>query len=172
MAIKEAKVKAVEEIRDKFGRCRAAILTDFRGLSVAEVTELRRKLKEQGIEFKVVKNTLTKIAIKDFDFDLDEYLEGPTAIAFSYEDPVAPAKILTDFAKTYKQLEIKAGVVEGKVADKNLIGELAKMPPKEQLLANVVGALQSPLYGIVGVQQGTIRDFVYTLQAIQDKKAS
>jgi len=172
VAIKEAKVKAVEEIRDKFGRCRAAILTDFRGLSVAEVTELRRKLKEQGIEFKVVKNTLTKIAIKDFDFDLDEYLEGPTAIAFSYEDPVAPAKILTDFAKTYKQLEIKAGVVEGKVADRNLIGELAKMPPKEQLLANVVGALQSPLYGIVGVLQGTIRDFVYTLQAIQDKKAS
>jgi len=71
VAIKEAKVKAVEEIRDKFGRCRAAILTDFRGLSVAEVTELRRKLKEQGIEFKVVKNTLTKIAINDFDFDLD-----------------------------------------------------------------------------------------------------
>jgi len=172
VAIKEAKVKAVEEIRDKFGRCRTAILTDFRGLNVTEITQLRRKLKEQGVEYKVVKNTLTKIAIKDFDFHLDEYLEGPTAIAFSYEDPVAPAKILTEFAKNYKQLEIKAGVVEGKFADKNLIGELAKMPPREQLLANVVGAIQSPLYGIVGVLQGTIRDFVYTLQAIQDKKAS
>jgi len=172
VAIKEAKVKAVEEIKDKFGRCRTAILTDYRGLNVAEITELRRKLKEQHIEYKVVKNTLTKIALKDFDYNLDEFLEGPTAIAFSYDDPVAPAKVLTDFAKTHKQLEIKAGVVEGKVADKVLIGELAKMPPREQLLANVVGALQSPLYGIVGVLQGTIRDFVYTLQAIQDKKAS
>ena len=172
MAIMEAKVKAVEEIRDRFGRCRTAILTDYRGLNVAEITELRRKLKEQDVEYKVVKNTLTKIAIQDFEFNLDEHLEGPTAIAFSYEDPVAPAKILMDFAKTHKQLEIKAGVVEGKVADKSVIGELAKMPPKEQLLANVVGAIQSPLYGIVGVLEGTIRDMVYTLQAIQDKKAS
>jgi len=172
VAIKEAKVKAVEELRDKFGRCRAAILTDFRGLNVAEITELRRKLKEQSVEYKVVKNTLTSIALKDFDYNLDEFLEGPTAIAFSYEDPVAPAKVLVDFAKTHKQLEIKAGVVEGKVADKATIDQLAKMPPKEQLLANVVGALQSPLYGIVGVLQGTLRDFVYTLQAIQDKKAS
>jgi len=172
VAIKEAKVKAVEEIKNKFGSSRAAILTDYRGLNVAEITELRRKLKEQDVEYKVVKNTLTSIAIKDFDYDLDEYLEGPTAIAFSYEDPVAPAKVLMDFAKNHKQLEIKAGVVEGKVADKSVIGELAKMPPKEQLLANAVGAIQSPLYGIVGVLQGTLRDMVYTLQAIHDKKAS
>jgi large subunit ribosomal protein L10 len=172
VAIKEAKVKAVEELKDKFGRSRAAILTDYRGLNVAEITELRRKLKEQDVEYKVVKNTLTSIAIKDFDYNLDEFLEGPTAVAFSYEDPVAPAKVLVDFAKTHKQLEIKAGVVEGKVTDKDVIGELAKMPPKEQLLANAVGAIQSPLYGIVGVLQGTLRNMVYTLQAIQDKKAS
>ena len=118
------------------------------------------------------KNTLTSIAIKDMGYNLNEFLKGPTAVAFSYEDPVAPAKVLVDFAKTHKQLEIKAGVIEGKVADKDVIGELAKMPPKEQLLANTVGAIQSPLYGIVGVLQGTLRDMVYTLQAIQDKKAS
>ena len=133
MALKEAKVKAVEEIKDKFSRSRTAILTDYRGLNVAEITELRRKLKEEDVEYKVVKNTLTSIAIKDFDFNLDEFLEGPTAIAFSYEDPVAPAKVLVDFAKTHKQLEIKAGVVEGKVTSKDVIDELAKLPPKEQL---------------------------------------
>lgn len=172
MAVKEAKVKAVEELKDKFNRSSAVILTDYRGLNVADITELRRKLKEQGIEYKVAKNTLTRIAIKDFDYDLDEFLEGPTAMAFSYEDPVAPAKALTDFAKIHKELEIKAGVVEGKVVSKDVISELAKMPPKEQLLASAVGAIQSPLYGIVGVMQGTLRNVVYTLQAIQDKKAS
>jgi large subunit ribosomal protein L10 len=172
VALKEAKVKAVEEIKDKFSRSRTAILTDYRGLNVAEITELRRKLKEEDVEYKVVKNTLTSIAIKDFDFNLDEFLEGPTAIAFSYEDPVAPAKVLVDFAKTHKQLEIKAGVVEGKVTSKDVIDELAKLPPKEQLLANAVGAIQSPLYGIVGVLQGPLRELVYTLQAVQDKKAS
>lgn len=172
MAINEAKVKAVEEIKDKFGRSIAAILTDYRGLNVSEITELRRKLKEQEVEYKVVKNTLTKIAIEDFDYNLDEFLAGPTAVAFSYEDPVAPAKILVDFSKTHKQLEIKAGVIEGKFAGMDIIDKLAKMPPKEQLLANVVGAVQSPLYGLVGVLQGTINNLVYTLQAVHDKKAS
>jgi large subunit ribosomal protein L10 len=172
VAVKQEKIKAVEEIKDKFSRAKAAILTDYRGLNVADITQLRRNLREQGIEFKVFKNTLIRIALTDFDFNLHEFLEGPTAIAFSYDDPIAPAKVLADFAKTHKQLEIKAGVVEGKVATADLVAEYAKMPAKEQLLANVVGSIQSPLYGIVNVLQGPIRDFVYTLQAIQEKKAS
>lgn len=172
MAIKEEKVKAVEELKDMFSRSSSAILTDYRGLNVADMTELRKKLKEQEIEFKVVKNNLARIAIQDYDYDIDEFLKGPTAIAFSYEDPVAPAKVLVDFAKAHKELEIKAGVVEGKVAGVDVIKDLAKMPPREQLLASAVGAIQSPLYGIVGVLQGTLRDFVYTLQSIQDQKAS
>lgn len=172
MAVKEEKIKAVEEIKDKFSRANTIVLTDYRGLNVADITELRKKLFDQDIDYKVVKNTLTKIAIKDFDYDLDEFLEGPTAIAFSYEDPVAPAKILVDFAKTHKELEIKAGVVEGKVASPDVIKNLAKMPPKEELLAKAVGSIQAPLYGIVNVLQGTIRNLVYTLQAVQDKKAS
>lgn len=172
MAVKEEKVKAVEELKDKFSRSKAAVLTDYRGLNVADITELRKKLREQGVEFKVVKNTLTRIALRDFDYNLDEYLEGPTAIAFSFHDPVAPAKVLTDFAKNHKELEIKAGVVEGKVSSKEVIESLAKLPPKEELLAKAVGSIQSPLYGIVGVLQGPIRNLVYTLQAIQEKKAS
>lgn len=170
MAIKEAKVKAVEELRDKFSRSSTAIITDYRGLNVTQMTELRKKLKEQEIEYKVVKNNLTKIAIQDCDYNLDDFLKGPNAIAFSYEDPVAPAKILVDFAKTNKKLEIKAGVVEGKIASNDIILELAKMPSKEQLLASAVGAIQSPLYGIVGVLEGNLRNFVYTLQAIQNQK--
>lgn len=170
--VKESKIKAVEELKDKFSRSKAVILTDYRGLNVAAITELRRKLREQGIEYKVAKNTLMHIALEDFDYSLDDFLEGPTAVAFSYEDPVAPAKLLTEFAKTHKELEIKAGVVEGKVASKEMIDELAKLPPKEQLLANAVGAIQSPLYGIVGVLQGTLCNLVYTLQAIEEKKAS
>lgn len=172
MAVKEYKVKAVEEIRDKFSRASAAILTDYRGLNVAEMTELRRKLREQEVEFKVLKNTLTSIAVKELNYDLDEYLEGPTAIAFSYHDPVAPAKVLAEFAKKNKFLELKAGVIEGKVADKDMVIELSKMPSREELLAKAVGSIQAPLYDIVGVLGGTLRNLVYTLQAVQEKKGS
>jgi len=172
VAVKPEKLEAVQEIKDKFSRSKSAILTDYRGLNVADITELRKKLREQGVEFKVVKNTLTRIAIKDFDYNLDQFLEGPTAVAFSFEDPVAPAKVLADFAKTHKELEIKAGMVEGKVGGKDMVESLAKLPPREELLAKAVGSIQSPLYGIVGVLQGPLRNLVYTLQAVQDKKAS
>lgn len=172
MSAREEKVKVVEELQDKFGKSVAAILTDYRGLNVSDITELRKQLREAGVEYKVVKNTLTRLAVREHNYDLDEFLEGPTAVAFSFEDPVAPAKILVDFAKQHKELEIKAGIVEGKVVGKDVIDNLAKLPSREELLAKVVGAVQSPLYGIVGVLQGPIRDFVYTLQAIQDKKAS
>lgn len=172
MAVKPEKVKAVEEIREKFEKATAVVLTDYRGLNVASITELRKKLREQGVEFKVIKNTLTSIALRDFDYNLDEYLKGPTAAAFSYGDPVAPAKVLVEFAKNHKELEIKAGVVEGKVIDKEKVVDLSKLPSREELVAKAVGSIQAPLYGIVSVLQGPLRALVYTLQAIQDKKAS
>ena len=172
MTVKESKVKAVEEIRDRFSRSKSAILADYRGLNVAEMTDLRKQLRQQEIELKVLKNTLTSIAVKDLNYDLDEFLQGPTAIAFSYNDPVAPAKVMAEFAKKYKSLELKAGIVEGKVADKDMVIELSKMPPREELLAKAVGSIQSPLYGIVGVLDGSLRNLVYTLQAVQDKKVS
>ncbi|MCG0276893.1 MAG: 50S ribosomal protein L10 [Thermosediminibacteraceae bacterium] len=162
----------VAELKDKFSRARAAILTDYKGLNVAEMTELRSKLREQSIEYKVVKNTLTRLALKDLNYNLDEYLEGPTAVAFGYDDPVTPAKILMDFAKEHKNLEIKGGIVEGRVFDKATVEQLAKLPRKEELIAKAVGSIQSPLFGIVWVLQGPLRDLVYTLQAIQEKKAS
>jgi len=169
---REEKKQIVAELKDKLSRARAAILTDYKGLNVAEMTELRGKLREQGIEYKVVKNTLTRIALSDLDYNLDEYLKGPTALAFGFDDPVTPARILVDFAKDHKNLEIKGGIVEGRVMDKAMVEQLAKLPRREELIAKAVGAIQSPLFGIVWVLQGPIRDLVYTLQAIQEKKAS
>lgn len=170
MANREEKVKKVEEIKDRFNRSVAAVLTDYRGLNVTDITELRRKLLEEDVEYKVVKNTLTRIALEDTDYDLDEYLKGPTAIAFSEKDPVAPAKIISDFAKVHKELEIKGGVVEGKVVSQEVIDKLAKLPTREELLAKAVGSIQAPLQGIVGVLNAPMRDFVGVLHAIREEK--
>lgn len=170
MANREEKVKKVEEIKDRFNRSVAAVLTDYRGLNVTDITQLRRKLLEEDVEYKVVKNTLTRIALEDTDYDLDEYLKGPTAIAFSEKDPVAPAKIISDFAKVHKELEIKGGVVEGKVVSQEVIDKLAKLPTREELLAKAVGSIQAPLQGIVGVLNAPMRDFVGVLHAIREEK--
>ncbi len=169
----EAKKKVVEEIKDRLRKSQGAILTDYRGLNVAEVTELRAKLREAGVEFKVLKNTLTRIAADEVGLEgLDPYLEGPTAIAFGIDDPVAPAKILSEFAKTHKALEIKAGILENRVIDVKAVKALADLPAKEVLVAKVLGAMQSPLYGFAGALQGLLRNLVYVLDAVREKKAA
>lgn len=169
----EAKKKVVEEIKIRLQKIQGAVLTDYRGLNVAEVTELRAKLRDAGIEFKVLKNTLTRIAANEVGLEgLDPYLEGPTAIAFGLEDPVAPAKILAEFAKTHKALEIKAGILANKVIDGASVEALADLPPREVLLAKLLGAVQSPMYGFVGSLQGILRNFVYVLDAVKEKKAA
>lgn len=169
----EAKKQVVDEIKERLEKIQGAVLADYRGLNVAEVTELRVKLREAGIEFKVLKNTLTRIAAHQVGLqDLDSYLEGPTAIAFGLEDPVAPAKILSDFAKTHKALEIKAGILENKVIDADGVKALADLPSREVLLAKVLGAMQSPMYGFAGSLQGLLRNFVYVLDAVREKKAA
>ncbi|MBI4733659.1 MAG: 50S ribosomal protein L10, partial [Rubrobacteridae bacterium] len=110
------KVASVEEIKDKMSRAKSVILTDYRGLSFEQISELRNKLRPLNVEYKVFKNTLAKIAIKELNLEeLDQHFVGPTAMAISYDDPVAPAKPLADFAKATKLLELKAGVVEGSV---------------------------------------------------------
>ena len=169
----EAKKQVVDEIKERLEKIQGAVLTDYRGLNVAEVTELRSKLREAGIEFKVLKNTLTRIAAHQVGLqDLDSYLEGPTAIAFGIDDPVAPAKILAEFAKAHKDLEIKAGILENKVIDADGVKALAELPSREVLLAKVLGAMQSPMYGFAGSLQGVLRNFVYALDAVREKKAA
>lgn len=166
------KVAVVQELREKFERASSVVLTDYRGLTVAEVTELRRQLRGAGVEYRVAKNTLTRLAAKDAAVEgLDAYLAGPTALAFSYEDPVAAARILTEFAREHANLEIKAGVVEGKVVDQAGVEALAKLPSREVLLAQVAYGFMSPVTGFVTALSGIIRGLAYALEAVRQQKA-
>ncbi len=167
------KEATVAEVKDRLLRAKSVVLADYRGLNVSEVTELRRKIREAGLEYKVIKNTLAILAAKEAKLeDLEAFLAGPTAMAFSYEDPVSPAKILSDFAKEHKKLELKAGVLTGKVLDKAQIKALANVPPREQLLAMAAGMLQAPVRGLVTVLSGPMRNLVYGLEALRKQRAN
>ncbi|MBB6455198.1 large subunit ribosomal protein L10 [Salirhabdus euzebyi] len=158
--IVEQKKQIVTEIADKFKESKSTIFVDYRGLDVAEVTELRQKLREADVEFKVYKNTMTRRASAEVGFEgLEEVLVGPTAIAFSTEDVVAPAKVLNTFAKDHKDLEIKGGIIEGNIATLDQIKELADLPSYEGLLSMLLSVLQAP-----------VRNFAYATKAIADQK--
>lgn len=170
-AAKKQREAKVAEISEKFSKAQAAILVDYRGLNVAAMTELRRNLRNAGVELKVYKNTLTRIALHGQEqTGLDPALEGPTAIAFGYEDAVAPAKLLVEFAKEHKDFELKAGLVDGKIVNVDEIKALASLPSREELLAKLVGSMASPLRGLVNVLSGPPRNLVYVLEAIRKQK--
>jgi large subunit ribosomal protein L10 len=142
----EQKKLIVDEIADKFKNSVTSVVVDYRGLNVAEVTELRKQLREAGVEFKVYKNSMTRRAAEANGFEgLNESLTGPNAIAFSNEDVVAPAKIINDFAKKHEALEIKAGVIEGNIATVAEIQALAELPSREGLLSMLLSVLQAPI---------------------------
>lgn len=148
----ERKEQLVSEVADKMQQSLSTIVVDYRGLTVSEVTELRRELRASGIEFKVYKNNLTRRAAEKLGYsDLTEHLVGPNAIAFSNEDVVAPARILNDFAKKHKALEIKSGVIEGQVASLETIQELAALPNKEGMLSMLLSVLQAPIRNLAYV---------------------
>lgn len=156
----ESKKQIVSEITEKLQASKATILVDYRGLDVAAVTELRKQLREAGVDFKVYKNTLVRRATAEVDMtELDEQLVGPTAIAFSNEDVVAPAKVLSEFAKENEALEIKTGVIEGRVVSLDEIKELAALPSREGLLSMLLSVLQAPM-----------RDFALATKAVADQK--
>jgi large subunit ribosomal protein L10 len=171
MAIQE-KEAVVSEIQKKLEASKTVILADYRGLTVGEVTELRKKMREAGIDYKVLKNTMTSRAAKAANIEgLDEYLSGPTALAFSYQDYTAPAKILSDFAKDHKKLELKAGVLDGKVIDIESVKNLANLPSREVLLGKLAGLFQAPVRGLVTVLSGPLRNFAYAVEAVRKQKA-
>ncbi|MFU0824316.1 50S ribosomal protein L10 [Clostridium sp.] len=157
--LKEAKV---QEIREKFEKAQSIVLASYQGLNVEEDTELRKKLREAGVEYKVYKNTLVTLATKELGLEgIAEYLEGPVSVAIGYDDATAPARILNDFAKDHKKLQLKAGIVEGQIFDEAKIKELASIPPKEVLVAKLLGSLKAPL-----------SKFVYLINAIAEKNGS
>ena len=168
----EEKSQVVAEIKEKFQQSKGVVLADYRGLTVAEVTQLRNQLRQAGVEYKVLKNTLVRRAAQEVGVEgLEAYLEGPTALAFS-ADPVAPAKVLSDFVKTnkLKTFQIKAGVVEGRVVGPEGVKDLAELPSREVLLAMVLRGMQAPLAGMANVLQGPIRKMGYALEEVRKLK--
>jgi large subunit ribosomal protein L10 len=151
---------AVTEVTEKLQSSSCTIVADYRGLSVAQVTELRKQLRQAGVEFKVIKNTISRRATEQAKLtELDPYLTGPTAIIFSKEEIVAPAKILSDFAKKNTQLELKAGIVEGRVIGQDQIKALADLPSREGLLSMLLSVLQAPM-----------RNFALAVKAVSEKQ--
>ena len=146
MAKVELKKPVVEEISELLNGAATAVVVDYRGLTVAEDTELRKQLREAGVVYKVYKNTMINFAIKDTEFaDLAQHLEGPTAIAVCKDDATAAARVLAKFAKTAEALEIKGGVVDGIYYDAVGIGQIASIPSREGLLSKLLGSMQSPV---------------------------
>ncbi|MFZ4454380.1 50S ribosomal protein L10 [Salibacterium aidingense] len=159
-AVIEQKQQVVQEIADKLENSISTIVVDYRGLNVEEATELRKQLREAGVDFKVYKNTMVRRATEKTNLtDLDEFLLGPTAVATSSEDVVAPAKIINNFAKEHEALEIKTGVIQGRVASLEEIKELASLPSHEGLVSMLLNVLQAP-----------IRNFALASKAVADQK--
>ena len=175
MAVTSVKQAVVANLKEKIGAAKGAVLTTYSGLTVAQDTQLRAKLREAGVEYRVVKNTMLRIATNELSIEgLEQYLEGTTAIAISATDPVAPAKVISEFIKEnkLKALEVKAGLVEGKVIDAAGVKALAALPAREVLIAQVLAGMQSPIVGLVNVLQGSIRNVVYALHAVRQQKES
>jgi large subunit ribosomal protein L10 len=168
--ILERKKQQVASLREQLSNAGSVVLTDYRGLTVEQDTNMRAVLREKGVEYKVVKNNILRHAIEGTAYEgFKDYLAGPTAIAMS-KDEVAPAKVLFDFVKKIEALEFKAGAVDGKVIDVKGVEALAKLPSKEELVAKMLGSLNAPISGLVNVLNGNIRGLVVALNAIAEKK--
>lgn len=156
----EEKKQLVQELKESFQDSVCTVITDYRGLNVAQVTELRKQLREAGVEYRVIKNTLLRRATSEIDLEgLNEHLVGPTAIAFSKEDAVAPAKVLQEFSKKNEHLKIQGGVLEGEIVNADQIKELADLPSREGLLSMLLSVLQAP-----------VRNFALAVKAVSDQK--
>jgi large subunit ribosomal protein L10 len=168
------KVQEVELIAEVFNESRSVVLNDFTGLDVEKLSTLRARCREAGIEYRVVKNTLAKRGIKGTPAeDLEAHFEGPTALAIGRDSENVSAKIIADFAKENDDIpKFKAGIVEGNVVDATGLLALAKLPSKEELLSRVLAGVMSPGNGLVSVLQGTLRNLLYAMNAIIDKKQS
>lgn len=160
------KAKQIDALVEQFERAQLVVIANYRGLSVSQLQTLRGSLRESNAEFTVAKNTLTRIASERAGVEIpSEHLEGPTALMFAYEDVVAPAKALSDFVRTSRVLELKAGLMEGHTLDNGQLEALATMPPREELLGKLVNLLASPMARTVGVLSGPSRSMAYLLNA-------
>ena len=169
----EAKKLIVKDLKDKIEKSKGMVLYDYRGLTVAEVTELRNKFREAGVEYHVIKNSMLKRATDLLKISgLDTHLAGPTAVAFGYSDPVAPAKVLVEFTKKLKKTQIKTGILDGKLISAANVISLAELPPREQLLAQLAGTLNAPVSTFARSLSGIIAKLGYALNAVAQQKGA
>jgi len=170
---KQKKTAVVDELSKSIIGSTGMILTEYQGLSVAEISELRAKLRKQNCQYKVIKNTLAKIAFKGTELEsFAGNFSGPTAVVVQKGDPTISAKTVIDFAKDHAKLKLMLGFLSGKVLTPSEIKNLASLPSKEVLVGKMLGAMKSPLYGLVNVMSGTIRNFAYVLKAIKKQKTA
>ncbi|MFQ5823454.1 MAG: 50S ribosomal protein L10 [bacterium] len=165
------KVAIVEEVTEQLKQAKSVFLTEFSGLNVEEINNLRKSFRGASVQYRVVKNTLARLSAKAAGCDeLLEYLEGPTALAFGMEDPTAPAKVITEFAKETEKLKIKACLFEGVFVGTDQISEIANLPSREELLARLMRSLNAPISNLVLSLNGILRNFVYALEAVKKQK--
>lgn len=169
------KEELVNKLAEELKGAKGIVFADYRGITVAQDTALRRKARTAGVEYRVVKNTMVRLAAQKAGIEgLDTYLEGLTVMALSTEDVVAPAKLVSDFIKEskIKTYKIKAGIIDSTVIDDKGVEQLANLPSREVLLAKMLGSMQSPIAGFVNVLAGSMRNLVYALDAVRKQKES
>ena len=173
MSTKAFKQDKVSQIREKIEKAQVAIVTEYKGYSVEEITNLRRALQKEGGDYMVTKNTLAKLAIKDTQYEvLTETLQGPIAIAFGFEDQVAPAKALSKFIKDTKKGEILAAAMDGRLMSADEAKALATLPSKEEIYAKMLGCVNSPATGIVGSINAVMASLTRAVAAVRDQKSA
>lgn len=173
MNVKEKKQATVDELHDKLGSAKSFYMTDFSGLTVKKVTELRRRLRKAGVEYVVVKNTLAERALEGLDVPANTagFFKGPTAVAFGVEDAVAPAKVLVDFAKENdNRPAMKAAVVDRKAYTAEQVERLAKLPGREQLLSEIAGLFEAPMQQMLFVLQAKLQETLGLFEALHEQK--
>ena len=170
MALVE-KETAVKEIAEKIRESKSVFLTDYKGLNVQEISNLRRSFREASVEYKVVKNTLTKLSAKEAGFEeLNDYLEGPTAMAFGLDDPAAPAKVIKEFTKKNDKLTVKACLFEGTLLGEDQLSNLASLPSRDEVVGQLAGVLNAPISNLAFALNGILSQVVYALNAVKNQK--
>ena len=165
------KINKVKALNEQLSQAKGLFLTDFSGLTVEQMTELRREFRKQDVEYIVVKNTLARMAAKDVGYEqIVPHLVGPTGLAIAKNDPIAPVRVIVDFKKKTEKPAIKGAIIEGQFLDQERAEAMKNIPTREVLLGQVVSAVASPISGLVGGLQSVITKLVYALDAVKDKK--
>lgn len=170
---REGKEKMLEDITNNLKKAELVVITDYRGLNVKAINDLRGRLRVENCIYKVTKNTINRLACRQAGIEeLEAFFEGPTAIAYSSDDPVAAAKIFNEFGKENETLVIKGGMLSGRLLSSEEVRALGEIPPRDVLLSKVVGGFQAPIRGLAGALQGTLRKLVYAVDAVSRQKES